>query len=307
VTRYPSLVLVGPGALAAIVATGGSLGERLRRNLWKIIPLTVGFLLPMVAVGLLDAATWGRRIPGLWAGGAFHSLISYVDFNFVRGVAARWFGTRPFYFYLPRLYIVAPVFGVWGLLQRRASGDAGHRRYDAPLVASALYTVVLFAMPHKESRFLYPALLLATVGLLPDTLLFLARLPATFSAGKPLAKLALVGGLVFAVVPYFVPGPFAPAHQDGFRAELAASRAASGLVVVGVSFEALGGFSMLGVDKPLCVAADANDPCIEKALADRSVRRAFIAEAEQSRVELSLRAHGFAKGDREGRGALWSR
>lgn len=307
VTRYPSLVLVGPGALAAIVATGGSWTERLRKNLWKILPLTLGFLLPMVAVGLLDAATWGRRMPGLWAGGAFHSLISYVDFNFVRGVAARWFGTRPFYFYLPRLYVVAPVFGVWGLLQRRASGDASDRRYNAPLIASALYTVVLFAMPHKESRFLYPALLLATVALLPDTVLFLARLPATFSGGNPLAKLALIGGLVFAVVPYVVPGPFAPAHQDGFRAELAASRAASGLVVVGIPFEALGGFSMLGADKPLCVAADADDPCLEKALADEVVRRAFVTDAHRQRVEGPLRAHGFVEGERDGRGVTWMR
>ncbi len=306
VTRYPSLVLVGPGALAAIVATGGSLGERLRKNLWKTIPLALGFLLPMVAVGLLDAATWGHRIPGLWAGGVFHSLISYVDFNFIRGVAARWFGTRPFHFYLPRLYVVAPVFGVWGLLQRRASGDASDRRFNAPLIAAAFYTAVLFAMPHKESRFLYPALLLATVGLLPDTVLFLVRLP-TFSTGNPFAKLALVGGLVFAVIPYFVPGPFAPAHQDGFRAELAASRADSGLVVVGIPFEALGGFSLLGVDKPLCVAADVNDPCIEKALAAGAVRRAFVTDAQRPPMEAPLRAHGFVEGKRDGRGVTWMR
>jgi len=307
VTRYPSLVLVGPGALAAILATGGSLRERVRNNLWKIVPLALGFLLPIGAVGLLDAVTWGRRIPGLWAGGAFHSWISYVDFNFIRGVAARWFGTRPFYFYLPRLYLVAPLFGVWGLLQRRASGDATPRRYDAPLLAAAFYTAVLFAMPHKESRFLYPALLLATVAILPDTLLFVARLPATFAAGNLLAKLGVVGGIVFAVVPYFVPGPFAPAHQDGFRAELAASRAASGLVVVGIPFEALGGFSMLGVDKPLCVAADADDPCIEKMLADGAVRRAFVTDAQRSRVEATLRAHSFVEGDRDGRGGTWTR
>ncbi len=131
------------------------------------------------AYGLLDRLTWGH-----W----FHSARVYLEFNLLRDGAAGW-GTAPFSYYSRVLFdgmpVVSVLTGVLALLAaRRAPG----------LLAVTLLFVLLHALqPHKELRFLVPALplfaALAGVGL--DVVL--SRLPFRLAA---VAALAVVGATI---------------------------------------------------------------------------------------------------------------
>jgi hypothetical protein len=109
--------------------------------------------------GLLDWLTWGR-----W----FHSALVYLDFNVLRGGAEAW-GTAPFSYYgrvlltgMPAVFCVTTVLALGAV--RRAPGL---------WAITALFFLLHALQPHKELRFLIPALplfaALAGVGL--DSLL----------------------------------------------------------------------------------------------------------------------------------------
>ncbi len=109
--------------------------------------------------GLLDWLTWGR-----W----FHSARVYLEFNVLKGGAEAW-GTAPFSYYGRVLFTGMPaVFGVTVVLALLAL-----RRAPGLWAVTALFFVLHALQPHKELRFLIPALplfaALAGVGL--DSLL----------------------------------------------------------------------------------------------------------------------------------------
>jgi hypothetical protein len=105
--------------------------------------------------GLLDWLTWGR-----W----FHSALVYLDFNVLRGGAEAW-GTAPFSYYGRVLLTGMPaVFCVTAVLALVAV-----RRAPGLWALTALFFLLHALQPHKELRFLIPALplfaALAGVGL----------------------------------------------------------------------------------------------------------------------------------------------
>jgi hypothetical protein len=126
-----------PGIVIAAAWVG-----RLHLDRWKLI--TVGALVPISVFGVTDLIAWG--VP-------FHSYFESVRLNIFKGVASN-FGTAPPYWYL---YLWASNWSyafplLLGLIALRAR-------------TSLLWILVAFAIiishsliPHKEYRFVFPAL-----------------------------------------------------------------------------------------------------------------------------------------------------
>ncbi|HKO93719.1 MAG TPA: glycosyltransferase family 39 protein, partial [Polyangiaceae bacterium] len=111
-----------------------------------------------LAGGLLDWATWGRP---------FQSLLTYVDFNLLHAGAST-FGVEPFGFYAKSLWdSTGPALSLLGPLAL-----LGARRAPALALSVLGYLLVHSFIPHKELRFLVPALPLGgvLVGIGADSL-----------------------------------------------------------------------------------------------------------------------------------------
>ena len=95
-------------------------------------------------MGALDWFNWGRP---------FHSALVYLKFNLIDGKASM-FGTAPWHYYaetfstsMPALSAVLAVFFI-----------AGYRRAPGLSWTALIALVSLWAIPHKEFRFVVPAL-----------------------------------------------------------------------------------------------------------------------------------------------------
>lgn len=127
------------------------------RSNWRARTLFVsaGFLLPMIAFGLVDWFTWSYP---------FQSFIRYFSVNLLQHRSAIY-GTEPWYWYG---LILAKHFGpvlVFALLGVRRSPFLGWMA----LIILASHSVI----PHKEARFLYPMapmiITLAALGIVEMT------------------------------------------------------------------------------------------------------------------------------------------
>ncbi|MEE8106374.1 MAG: hypothetical protein V3T86_12635 [Planctomycetota bacterium] len=131
--------LFGPVLFAA-----GLFARQPRKCLW----LALGFLGPLLLQGLVDLRTWG---------GFMHSPIEFFRFNVIEGGGTAW-ATKPFWFYAvvvvaPYVMFVPPFFKASVENLRR-----GARTLAIPLLAAALYILVLSFISRKSVRFLPPAL-----------------------------------------------------------------------------------------------------------------------------------------------------
>lgn len=161
----------------------GVVGVLAARKEWRTLGLALGGLGAWAFLyGALDAATW-HGAPGARWGGWFHSAVVYVRFNVLENRAAQW-GTSPWWFYarygsssMPTVS-VAMALGVAGALVRRA--------WTLPVLLG-LFVLVHVASPHKELRFILPALPLAA-----------ACVGVAFAAVKP-PRRAWVAGLAVAL------------------------------------------------------------------------------------------------------------
>jgi hypothetical protein len=270
VFRYPSMVLVAGVALALL--------------LWRRDLLARAFLggaAVVALLGALDAATWGRP---------WHSLLAYLDFNVLSSKAVDAFGAHPASQYLPYLGRVAPwiAAGAWAALRR---GDG--RDVALPV---GIYGAALLATPHKEGRFLYPAILL----------LALVAVPGWFrlvdAVRRPRLRAALLAaGFALSPTSYFL---FQKTLRgDLFRAVVRASRAPdlTGLVVVGEGRWDVAGWFFVGRHVPYHVCPDAS--ACAPALGDRAFDYAVTRKQELGPV---LGAYGFALAS-DGRTQIWRR
>jgi hypothetical protein len=109
----------------------------------NIVPLTLGALVPLLLAGALDWAAWGAP---------FRSFLAYLRLN--SGGVADSFGVQPPLFYLQRAaaawgWTAVPILGLAALGTRRAP----------LLLAVVLVTALAFSLvPHKEYRFVHPAI-----------------------------------------------------------------------------------------------------------------------------------------------------
>ena len=125
---------------AAIILGLWTVGVRpTARWLW----LLMGGLVPILAMGAVDWISWGSP---------FHSVFTYVRAN--SGGIANIFGIEPGHYYLAR------ELAVWGVATPLILGTAilGARRAAILAILSLTIFVTFSAVPHKEWRFVYPAL-----------------------------------------------------------------------------------------------------------------------------------------------------
>jgi phosphatidylinositol glycan class B len=133
-----------------------------------------------LAGGALDWVTWGRP---------FHSFLTYVEFNLVKGGAST-FGVSPPTYYLgafwnssgPAVLLLGLGFIAGGVWAARTAA-----------AATVLFIALHSAIPHKEFRFLLPIfpLLLSVGG--AGLALLLARFKAPARAAGALAAVLCVG------------------------------------------------------------------------------------------------------------------
>ncbi len=267
VTRYGSAVFV----LAALLWLG--LAGR-----WRVLAFTcVGGLVVALGLGALDWGTWGSP---------FHSLIAYLRFNVLSDGAARQFGAHPPGFYVPVLLTAVPAWawlaGLLGLATR------GRRlALSLPLFCAAAYVVAVSATPHKEERFLYPALVLLVLAAAPVLASWLMQ--ATHSAG------VRWGGAALALATTVAPAAFYPPQDlraDQFRAIVSATRGegATGLLIVNEGLWGAGGFFYIGRNIPWLTCDWPQDWAFQRAVRDPTFNRAVTFEG---RALEELQAAGF--------------
>ena len=140
VLRIPN----GPVALLPLLAMF------VHRRFRALATACVGLLPPIFALGLLDRLTWGD-----W----FHSIVKYVEFNFVKGGAAN-FGTLPVAHYFEVLY---GELGLVGCVVLPLLALVVWRRSWFWILGALLVVSYLSTQPHKEERFIllfWPLLLI---------------------------------------------------------------------------------------------------------------------------------------------------
>jgi hypothetical protein len=126
-----------------------------RRPRERLCAMLAGALVIVCAAGLLDTLTLGYPLASIWR---------YVLYNSVYGASAT-FGVEPWYYYF------VGEFEVWGC----AFGPLlflillGARRLPMLLATAVIIIAMHSGIPHKEYRFIYPAIVclmvLAGVGL----------------------------------------------------------------------------------------------------------------------------------------------
>lgn len=272
VSRYGSAVFAAGAVVWLLVA---------RR--WKDSgALAAGGLVVAAGLGALDWATWGAP---------FHSLRKYLDFNVFSDQAAQQFGKSPASFYAPHLLWVAPfvlAMGWW--LKERALAAWG------PAALALTYLAVVSATPHKEVRFLLPALVVLVVSGVPALLSFAQRWVPVAAVGIVLA----VAGLALTQLPT----PFAPQRPEQFRATVAAADGATGFLLVGDGMWGSGGFFYLGKNIPWTMCDFPEDPRFQGAMQAAEVNRVVTWGSVAAQ---ELQAARFVAGERIGEATVWRR
>jgi len=279
VARYPSAVFV----LAALVWLAAA-------RQWRLLAFTcVSGLGVAAALGALDWATWGAP---------FHSFFAYARFNVFSGDAAAHFGAdSPSFYVKPLLSGVAPW--AWSAVPLGLATLRRQRGASLPLWCAAAYTVVLLAIPHKEERFLYPALVLGMLAAAPPVAAYLSSHLAPRGRWG-LAGLALASSVAVAAI-----FPAGDLRADQLRAIVAASRGdARGLLIVNEGLWGAGGFFYLGKRIPWLTCDWPHDSAFQWALQDMTFNRAVTFE---DRALDELQAGGFRIVRRIGRETILTR
>jgi len=131
--------LFGPVLFAA-----GLFAREAKKSAW----LALGCSGPILLQGFVDLNTWGTFL---------HSPIEFFRFNILEGGGSEW-ATKPFWFYAvvvvaPYVMFVPPFFTASVDNLRR-----GARTMALPILAAAVYILVLSFIARKSVRFLPPAL-----------------------------------------------------------------------------------------------------------------------------------------------------
>jgi hypothetical protein len=162
---------------AGVFCLGGLiilLGRREWKNARDVLLVLLGW---MFVYGALDALSW-HNARGAYVGGWFHSFIVYLRFNLIQGSASQW-GTAPWPYYLVHLWKSMPELTI--LLSLGAV--LAWRRATGLLALFVAFFVLHSLVPHKELRFIIPALplfcALAGIGIsaLPEYIAFRVATP----------------------------------------------------------------------------------------------------------------------------------
>jgi hypothetical protein len=151
----------------------------------QAVPALAVFAAGMLVFGLVDSVTWGS-----W----FHSAIVYVRVNLIEGRSANW-GTASIVYYP---VVLVRSMGLAGLLMLTLAAFA-IRRAPGLWVLGAAFLVAHSLIPHKELRFMLPALpvacALAAIGI--DELNSLRRVWLSRSLAGVVAASILFSAVTF--------------------------------------------------------------------------------------------------------------
>lgn len=121
-----------------------------RAPLRQVLLIGAGMVGALLASGGLDAATWGYPFASMWRN---------LDYNLWLGVSSS-FGDHPWYFYPYWLLyywnvfvVVIPLLALYGA-----------SRVPSAILATVAIIFAHSLIPHKELRFIYPAILLLTIA-----------------------------------------------------------------------------------------------------------------------------------------------
>ncbi len=273
------------GSAAAVI--GAMLFLLARKKFRELGLAAAGGLAVALALGALDWATWGAP---------FHSLRAYLDFNVFSGKAAAQFGAEPFTIYLPYLAMLAPW--AWLGVTKKPSGV---------FVASGLaYLAAIFFTAHKEVRFIYPAMIVLSVGAVG------ASLDALRSRGPGLTAAACAASLAF----FFFDTPLKPERPEQFKLTAHAWPDATGYFVLPEGVWGSGGYFWLGKNIPWFTCDFPEDGRFQQAMADPRFNRVVsweprsddVSEQQrQVRVREAMTAAGFRTLEEAGPARLYGR
>jgi hypothetical protein len=221
----------------------------------------------VVALGLgaLDWATWGKP---------FHSFFAYVDFNVLSGRAAQQYGSAPAGFYGPVLLKNLPFWASLGLPWAVARQRP---RLPAGLFCAAVYLLAISLTPHKEARFIYPAMVLVAFTAAPGLAGALLGLTSGWLRWGVLALCLGAGGVPYVFQGFDQDGNL---RSDQFRAIVRATRDpdARGLLIVGDGLWGVGGFFYIGKEIPWITADRWQDHNFQLAIRDPRFNRAVVID-----------------------------
>ncbi|MBX7116974.1 MAG: mannosyltransferase [Myxococcaceae bacterium] len=276
VTRYGSAVVV-LAAMASLLVM-----RRFKHFGWAAL----GGGVVALALGALDKASWGT-----W----FHSLIEYSKFNVFSQQAAQRFGANPWYFYLPFLGMV-PLW-VWPALKH-----GWKQRSQLSLlflVSAVVYALAISFTSHKEARFLYPALVLLAVGVVPALIDGLQRLGQKW---RPIWLYAVA--LAASVALFFIPTPFGVERPEMYRLVVKGGREATGLFIIPEGIWGAPGFFYLGKNIPWFTCDFPADPRFQQAVRSPVFNRVVSVDGHG---EKELLAAGFKELAQDGNTKLFGR
>jgi GPI mannosyltransferase 3 len=283
VARYGSAVIAG-AAIAWLL---------LQRRFRAAGYVAAGGAAIALVLGVVDWQTWGRP---------FHSLLKYVDFNILSGAGPDRFGSSPWSFYLPWL-LVAPSAWFWPAIAIAAAHRwKAERRPDSPsgllLFCAAVYLLTICATPHKEQRFLYPALILATVAAAPVWLALLRRLPP-FAAG-----IGVLASLAAGLVLLTFDTRFVPKNSADFLLVIRASREGRGVVQCPTSTSSATGQFYAGDTPWIQCKRPRRLKSLAAIIRDSRYDRVVLPDKDGQRV---LSPHGFVRLGGSKGASLWAR
>jgi len=279
VTRYGSAVFI-----AAVFAW------LLVRRRWRALIWTgAGGALVLLGLGALDWATWGRP---------FHSFLGYARFNLLSSGAVEAFGALPASYYLPVLAIAIPLWAWPGIA---LAIKRERPRVSLWLFCASTYLVTLACTPHKEQRFIYPALVLIAFGAAPEVFRVLREIQNPHLRRSLLIAACGVG---FAVCLF--PTELTAKRAGQFQAIVKATRSpqATGLLIVNEGLWGAGGYFYIGKNIPWLTCDTPADGAFQLAMRDLRFNRAV---AYEERAVSEMQSAGFRVVDRVGRATILAR
>lgn len=220
----------------------------------RLPPLIAGGLVALALFGAIDAVTWG------WPG---ESLWRNVLINLWYGVSAHW-GVEPWHYY------VGAILVYWGAATAvvLVLARLGALRLPALAVLALVILAIHSAIPHKEFRFIYPALLLTVIS----AGLGLAQVVDWIADGFALRGMSARAALRAAAAPVLALAILTPvglAASPAYRAQwtrdadvvradrvVAALPNVCGIELYGVPWFLSGGYSLMHQKAPLYWADD---------------------------------------------------
>jgi GPI mannosyltransferase 3 len=292
VVRYGSI----PFVVAIMLWMAG------RRDLRGLAALAGGGAVAAVLLATLDWATWGKPL---------HSLLAYVHFNVYPGEGAKRLSVNPPWYYVKYFVAYLPLWA-WVGLAMRARLAWRARAMPLAMWAAALYLLSVAITPHKEPRFLYPAVVLLVGAAAPAVAGWVARLRGASRAAGVVALLVLTSWN-YAL--------HSDLNGDEFHAIVRATRPADTRGLLILSPQATGdlrpdvlndprddwgsaGYFFIGKDIPRRTAWEVDARRFAAAMGDPRINRVVAPPRYAAR---DLRAAGFREEQQVGSRTIWSR